>query len=697
VSLNQDRNWDIENSSLCINPNQISEDEPVTVNITESLEESLKNLNVSRNTELKIVELFKQYTNMLKEQNNLNFEEPNWEYLFNKRLQIKEKFKKLNIDLPEIHVLDDLGKNTVYKLKLKDLLKLYLNNDLLSLIENERIIYTKNKRNGHYFSIYDGSILNEHEYFKIYPDGLKIGLYADDIKIAGTKRFLLYLFLCELNPLIRSDPYHYLLWLACESIVVKEIGFDAIFELLIPELLDLSDGITITIEDKQKTLYGYLYGIIGDNEILNKIAGISTCFQKVFTTCRRCLQKVNKNSKELFHERSKELTIQLVSMKIPKLTTYSGITHDSWVNYIADFYPEKQIIPDISHDINGGEIPRQLFSTLSALINENIITLDQYNQTWKKICNELNLNRFLTMPEDIQYHQLFYVNNENNYKNTFKFYESYIRLLTFPLILYLIVGDEEIFENLHVHRFMCFKTFFHLLMKRHHTEESLDALGNSYNTVLDNNMRCGYKSFHKTHSPKHYKTYIKELGTLRAFITNAGENSNQLNKNFNYSTKNVCYSLLINFVIRFKPFSLQNMKQDVKLSKYNIIDTNLYKDLEPCIGKPKCRIYDYLTLFGLKITRGSYIKMNDSTFIVVRSIFQNINSNEVFIYGQICKLVTFDDILQYRSFSELGEYKLFSLNAIDQIVYCYTHKDKTYMIISFDRFLIKNAMLDENK
>src|SRR5690606_27575142 len=84
VSLNQDRNWDIENSSLCINPNQISEDEPVTVNITESLEESLKNLNVSRNTELKIVELFKQYTNMLKEQNNLNFEEPNWEYLFNK-------------------------------------------------------------------------------------------------------------------------------------------------------------------------------------------------------------------------------------------------------------------------------------------------------------------------------------------------------------------------------------------------------------------------------------------------------------------------------------------------------------------------------------------------------------------------------------------------------------------------------------
>lgn len=681
-----------ENNDIIFHLNPNVENE--SIHITENLELELNNLAVSRNKETKIINIIKDYTRLLKLKSNLDFEEPDWNYLFNIKLRIKKKFESLNIELPKTYFLDEIGKYTLHKLNLKDLLKIYCNKDLLELVENYRVFCIKNKKKGHYFSIYDGKILNEHEFFKAYPDGLKICLYLDDIKISGKKRLLIYFFLADLDPMIRFDFNHYLLWATCDSNVLHDLGFDPIFEILLDELLDFVDGIQIS---DGKILRGYLFGITGDNEILNTLAGITTCFQKIYTSCRRCYQKVNKNTTEMFYERSKYQTIEYLKLKISRMVSLSGITKDSWLNYISEFSPEKQLIPDISHDIHGGEIPRQLFSTISALIKDKILSLDQYNQTWDYICQELNLKRFLTLSSDIKMNQLFYENNENNYKNTFKFYESYIRLVTFPLILLLIVGDKKIFNHLQVHRIMCFKVFFHLLMRRNHTEESLLALEQSYNTVLENNLRCGYKAVFKTHSPKHYKTHIKELGTLRNFMTNGGENANQMNKNYNFSTRNVCYNLLINFIIKFKPYSSKEKKNDVKLSKFTLIDTKNYKNLVPYIGEPKCRLYNYFMLYGVKVSSGSCLKMNDSSYIVVRSIFQNITTNDIFIYGQICKSVAFDETLLYRFYSELGEHKLYPLNSIEQIVYCYNHKEKTYMIISFDRFLMKNAMLDVNE
>lgn len=79
------------------------------------------------------------------------------------------------------------------------------------------------------------------------------------------------------------------------------------------------------------------------------------------------------------------------------------------------------MITDLSHDINGGEIPRQLLSTLSALILDGIITLSQYNKYWELFSNELGLRRFINMSSEVKLNQMFLENNQNNYKNYFKF------------------------------------------------------------------------------------------------------------------------------------------------------------------------------------------------------------------------------------------------------------------------------------
>src|SRR5690606_5616407 len=153
---------------------------------------------------------------------------------------------------------------------------------------------------------------------------------------------------------------------------------------------------------------------------------------------------------------------------------------------------------------------------------------------------KLKLRRFLNMSVDITVSQLFYENDENNYKNDFKFYESYLRLLTFPMILRIITGKENVFGHPQVHRLMCFKAFVQLIMKKEHDSNSISAMEEIYKIVLQNNQACGIKPVLKMHNPKHYGAYIRELGSLRCFMTTTGENANQIHKKDNFNTRDVC-------------------------------------------------------------------------------------------------------------------------------------------------------------
>src|SRR5690606_11735702 len=216
---------------------------------------------------------------------------------------------------------------------------------------------------------------------------------------------------------------------------------------------DLGDpqGVEILAHGQKITIRARLMVITGDNEMLNIVGGMSTAFHKIFTTCRRCYQKVNKHCITDFHERSVFQTIDYNDINFPKKTKLTGLKHNTWINYLLDFSPEKQLVPDISHDLHGGEIPRHLLATLGSLGIDKVITLEQYNREWLSFTTKLKLRRFLNMSVDITVSQLFYENDENNYKNDFKFYESYLRLLTFPMILRIITGKENVFGHPQVH------------------------------------------------------------------------------------------------------------------------------------------------------------------------------------------------------------------------------------------------------
>jgi len=89
--------------------------------------------------------------------------------------------------------------------------------------------------------------------------------------------------------------------------------------------------------------------------------------------------------------------------------------------------------------------------------------------------------------------------------------------------------------------------------------------------------------------------------------------------------------------------------------------------------------------------------MNDGNYLIVSDIISNINNSKFYIYGKVCLDVLFEETLQYFYYKRLGNHKLYSLNEIEQIIIQYEY-DKTYfMIIHFDKFLIKSAYLNDSK
>jgi len=659
--------------------------------LTDFLENGLNEINLSQNQEKKVINLFENYSNLLKN-HKIQFSEPNWNYLRNFINRVENKFKKLNINLPQLYILDDFGKYTVSKLRLLDLLKIYLNDNIMKSIVEFREKISNNKRKDRFYCIYDGSLIQSNEFFKTFPDALKLGIYLDEVEISGSMRLLIYVFVCDLDPVLRSDPTHYLLYAACDHITVKEYGFDSILSIILPEIMELGnrDGIKVISNNKEITIRARLFIITGDNEMLNKICGYTSAFHKVSVCCRRCLQKVNTYEKCKLMERSKLQHVEYLRINIPNLTSLTGLKRDSYLNYLSDFDPIKQVVPDIAHDVMGGEIPRQIFATLSSLILEKIINLDQYNNLWIEFTKQLKISEFLSMSSNISEMQLFLKNNKNNYRNTFKFYESYLRLITFPIILKLLVKNDDVFKHPHVHRILCYKTFVHLLLRREHSLDTLKKLDEIYEIILELNQRCGIKSVLKTHNPIHYTSYIKEIGSLRAFMTLSGENANQLVKNSTFGTKGVCYSLLLNFIMKFKPFFGTD---EIKIPQYSIIDTSLYKEFEPKIGSPKCKSYSHFWLFGIKIEKGTCVKMCNGDFIIVEDIFGTLETNTMYVSGKKCKDVSVDNVLLYYRYSSLGELILYNVNAIEQVIFCFKYENQVYMIIHFDRFLLRNSNL----
>src|SRR5690606_15534623 len=256
----------------------------------------------------------------------------------------------------------------------------------------------------------------------------------------------------------------------------------------------------------------------------------------------------------------------------------------------------------------------------------------------------------------------------------------------------IITGKENVFGHPQVHRLMCFKAFVQLIMKKEHDSNSISAMEEIYKIVLQNNQACGIKPVLKMHNPKHYGAYIRELGSLRCFMTTTGENANQIHKKDNFNTRDVCYSLLINFVLKFQEYQPGN--ENIKFPEFTIIDTYEYKKFDQFTGQMKCKHFSHCSLYGMQIARDSCLKMSDGSYIVVDNIIGSLQNNFVFVAGKQCKDLEIDPTLHYYRFSVLGEQKLYPLNSIEQVIVYYTFNKFSYMIVHFDRYLLRNAKLD---
>src|SRR5690606_135942 len=116
--------------------------------LTKFLEKSLEEIRLSKNQEQKVINIFENYTSLLKSGNLSQIDEPNWNLLRNFRARVNNKFKTLQIQKPKVHILDNLGKYTVCKLRLIDLLKIYCKDDVMDALQRERLTYLEKSRKG---------------------------------------------------------------------------------------------------------------------------------------------------------------------------------------------------------------------------------------------------------------------------------------------------------------------------------------------------------------------------------------------------------------------------------------------------------------------------------------------------------------------------------------------------------------------
>lgn len=124
-------------------------------------------MKMSKSQEIKIINILEEYTKFLK---CCSYSEPDWKYLKNFEDRKKTILEKYNVQIPEKIMFDNFGKYVLVKFKLLDLLKMYLKH-IISIIGEGRKKYVNNpKRKGKYYTIYDGTLLQENSFFKTYPD-----------------------------------------------------------------------------------------------------------------------------------------------------------------------------------------------------------------------------------------------------------------------------------------------------------------------------------------------------------------------------------------------------------------------------------------------------------------------------------------------------------------------------------------------
>ena len=247
-------------------------------------------------------------------------------------------------------------------------LKMILKNpdNRLALTEKESF----NERSGVYQSFIDGKQYKNSDYFKAYPNALRIIIYEDDVepcnalssRAGNNKISALYFKIQNLPRRFNASTKSVFPLIYAKSIDTKKHGYNKILLPLVEDLKKLEKGVTIYINNQNITIRGAVIVVAGDTLAIHELFGLLGPSARLF--CRECTitrnNFLNDHFDSQYHLRDRawyednlaQVQKKNISSKDCGLKTTGCILND-----LQHFHLTNNHCFDVMHDLAEGVIP----------------------------------------------------------------------------------------------------------------------------------------------------------------------------------------------------------------------------------------------------------------------------------------------------------------------------------------------------
>lgn len=269
---------------------------------------------------------------------------------------------------------------------------IYSNKNLFELIQNEQS-FIKPKNPKLIASFCHTNTYKQSQFFKKFPNALRINLYYDDIEVANPigpksgfhKLGMFYFTIQNFPPLFHTTLDNIFTVLICHSLDIKRYGFAKILQPLIKDLklLESENGFSLSVNGNLMTIRGILVCLIGDTLAIHEIFELLSPSCNYF--CRQCLCTRQKLRDGTFYNcilRTKmhhnEQLHQIERGII--LPADCGVNSDSVLNKLKYFHTTENWSFDIMHDLLEGVIGMSIKWVINYYVLANKFTVSQLNQ-----------------------------------------------------------------------------------------------------------------------------------------------------------------------------------------------------------------------------------------------------------------------------------------------------------------------------
>lgn len=579
-----------------------------------------------------------------------------------------------------------------------DTLKLVLRNpSTRNLLTESELHHSSSPFTKEYSTYCSGETYKKSDYFKKFPDAVRLSLYQDDVELgnalssrAGINKVSCFSVKIQNFPdRFNSSPKSIFPVIYCTSVDAKKHGYNKILQPLLFDLKKLENGVTIYYGSEKFELRAVLTIFCGDtlavHEIFNLLGPGANFFCRICTISRPLYKQDPFEVHPLRTKSWYDDNLHLVK-EGQILQSECGLKAEGCIlNELQNFHVTENFALDVMHDLAEGIVPLTIQLVLShyakdknveinsSYVNYRISTfaygyMDRKNKPSANITDEM-------------------LNKPNAYRLKQTSAQSFLLLRAFPFLfghklkadcpLMLLIG-----HLINITRILLSPIVSDYLLAE--LEEHIRLFQQLFYTNFS-------RRINKSHHLEHYVECIKRSGNMKQFNCLTFEQKNKPCKSQSATCKNFknickslakrqCLTMVVDIIdnpftdkVVYKTGCLRYQK-DCK-SKAFIVEN------EDIIFTPR-----NVTINGIEFRPNVIVALKNSKelytcFAVIREVV--VKHNQLYFLVRICKTLDYNDFLEAYEVEVTDSDQFLSTEAIHQhatFAFWTTHNSNTQYI-----------------